>query len=196
VKKILLSGMALALLALACGEEESITEPEPANTPGDVIITLEKAFNQRNVNYLKAAISEDFVFYFDPDDIGQNPPGSNYVIPEYWSYAEFRSYAQSLFERAFSVTISIPTGAIGEPDPEATTYKAENISIKLLVMIDRVNGYTCDQGYCDFEFGTYYNSTGTRLWRLVKWEDFTSVADDSYVSPAPASLGKILAMYK
>ena len=196
MKKIITAAIALTLLVAACGEEEGITEPEPANTPADVIGTLEIAFNQLSIRYLKSAISENFVFYFDPDDVGQHPPGSSYVIPEYWSYTEFLLYVQRLLERAYSVNISIPSSAIGEPAPEERLYKARNINISLLVMVDRVNGYICNQGYCNFEFRTYYNSTGTRLWRLVKWEDYTSVNADSYASPASASLGKILAMYK
>ena len=196
MKKILLLGIALTLLLVACGEEEGVTEPEPENTPVNVIEALDIAFNQRTVEYLKSALAPDFCFYFDPDDVGENPPGSSYVIPEHWSYAEFRSYAQSLFERAHTVAISIPTGTIGVPRAGETTFKAENVNVTLFVMVDERNGFLSDRGYCDFEFGTYYTTSGRRLWRLAKWEDYTSVAGDSHGSPASASLGKILAMYK
>ena len=86
--------------------------------------------------------------------------------------------------------------SVGEPDPNATIYKAENINIKLLVMVDEVNGYLADTGYCNFEFERYDGSEGEKFWRLTKWEDFTSVAGDSFPACEPTSLGRILALYK
>jgi hypothetical protein len=196
MKKILLSGMALTLLLVACGEEEGVTPPPPENAPADVIKNVEISFNQRNISYLKNSLRSDFCFYFDPDDVGQSPPGSHYVIPESWSYTEFYQYVETLYENAYMVTLSIPTAQIGTPGPAETAFRAENVELTLLVMVDEKYGYICDRGYCDFEFGLYYNESRDRFWRLVKWKDYTSVAGDSYASPEPTSLGKILALYK
>lgn len=198
----LAAALALAALALAgCRPPvDDGYEPPPIpeyTSPAKVLKAVQISFNQRNVAYLKASLSEGFVFYFDADDVGHNPPGgSNYVIPESWDYTVFWQAVKRLFENTYSVSLTISTSGLGEPDPNATTFKADNVNIKLLVMVDRVNGYISDQGYCNFEFRTYYNSTGTRLWRLVKWEDYTSVAGDSRGSPASASLGEILSIYK
>jgi len=104
VKKILLSGMALTLLALACNED-TVTVNEDyrllPTSPVQVLKNVEVAFNRRDVNLLKGMLSEGFVFYFDPDDVGQNPPGvPNYTIPESWTYKEFITCVGKLFRKA------------------------------------------------------------------------------------------------
>ena len=137
MKKILLSGMALTLLVVACGEEEGHKEqPIPEYTsPAKILKTVQISFNQRNIVYLKAALSPNFVFYFDPDDVGQNPPGgSKYVIPERWTYTEFWQAVDKMFEFAYGISLTIPAGEIGTPGPEETTYDAKNVNIKILVL--------------------------------------------------------------
>jgi len=123
-------------------------------------------------------LSKNFVFYFDPDDVGQNPPGSQYEIPESWSYTEFWMVVNNMF---------------GENE---TKYRAENVSINLLVMVDELNGYLADQGYCNFAFESYTSETGKRCWRLTGWWDRTAVFADERLGVAPASVGKVLAVFK
>ena len=152
-------------------------EPPVMNSPVNVLKTVEIAYNQREIEYYKDALSETFVFYFDPDDVGQNPPGgSKYVIPETWSYTLDWQATHNMFQKAFSISLTIPTVNVGEPDPEATTYRAENINIKLLVMVDEINGYIADTGYCNFEFEKYKNEFNEDRWRLRKWWDNTAAS--------------------
>ena len=145
---------AAALLAVSCVEEGGTT-PGPtypeATSPANVLKNVELSFNQRNAGLLDGVLSKGFVFYFDPDDVGQHPPGGGYIIPESWSRAEFTGAVSNMFKKAYSVSLSIPTASVGEPDPNETTYDAENINIKLLVMVDELNGYIADNGYCNFE---------------------------------------------
>lgn len=168
-----------ALLFTGClfspPEEEDPEAPPVMNSPANVLKTVEISYKQRNIEYYKAALSDNFVFYFDPDDVGQSPPGSGYIIPETWSYTSDWQATDKMFEKAFSISLTIPTGGVGTPDPEATTYKANNISIKLLVMIDELNGFIADQGYCNFEFEKYKNESNADRWRLTKWWDNTGV---------------------
>ncbi len=189
-----------ALLALSCGEEEGITRPRIPVTnpvyPADVIENVEHSFNQKDIDLLKRCLSPDFVFYFDPDDVGQNPPGSTYIIPESWSYTEFWIVARNIFERAFSISLYIPANQIGTPDPGQNKYRAEDVSISLLVMVDEYNGFIADSGYCNFAFEAYYNEKKGKRWRLTGWWDFTSAYADGMPNLVPTSLGKILAMYK
>jgi hypothetical protein len=143
------------------------------NSPANVLKTVEIAYNQRNIQYYKDALSGDFVFYFDPDDVGQNPPGSGYVIPETWSYTSDWQATFNMFQKAFSISLTIPTKNVGTPEPEATKFSADNVNIKLLVMIDELNGYIANQGYCNFEFEKYQNELNEDRWRLTKWWDNT-----------------------
>lgn len=200
MKKALVASAVVALLALACGEEEGITRPRvpvPNTTsPADVLKTLEAAFDQRDTDFLKACLSRDFVFYFDPDDVGQNPPGKSYEIPESWSYPEFWLVGRNMFNRAYSVNLWIPAERAGTPGPGETGHKAGNIPISLLVMVDERNGFIADNGHCDFAFKVYYNEQKEKRWRLTEWWDFTSEYADGTPGLVPASLGQILAMYK
>ena len=197
MKKIIPLAGAVALLALSCGEEEGVTPPPPAHTPVDVIESVELSFNQRDIETLKKSLSRDFVFYFDPDDVGQHPPGKpQYIIPESWSYTGFWKAVGNMLQKAYSIKLSIPTSQIGAPGPGQTTYKAENVSISLLVMVDENNGYLADQGYCNFAFESYVNDKKENRWQLVGWWDYTGTAGDFYSAAKPASLGIILALFK
>ena len=77
-----------------------------------------------------------------------------------------------------------------------TKYKAENISISLLVMIDELNGYRADIGYCNFEFERYESAGGKKYWRLTGWWDRTSSGYDKNPGVEPASLGRVLSLFR
>ena len=200
MKKIILLVIALTLLALACNED-TVTVNEDyrllPTSPANVLKNVERAFNRRDINLLKGMLSENFVFYFDPDDVGQNPPGvPNYEIPEWWTYTTFWQAVSRMYTNAYSISLTIPTAGFGEPAPSEETYKAENISIKFLVMVDEENGYLADHGYCDFEFERYDGEEGRKFWRLTKWWDRTATSSDANPGVSPASFGKVLALYR
>jgi hypothetical protein len=186
------------LLALSCVEEGG-TGPSPegppeATSPANVLKCVEISFNRPDIKIITDVLSENFVFYFDPDDVGQHPPGSQYVIPESWSCAEFKGVMTKMYRKAFSISLTIPTGKVGTPDPNETTYRVENIAVQLLVRIDELNGYIAN-GYCNFAFERYDGKEGEKLWRLTKWWDNTAVPGDAKPGVSPASLGRILALY-
>ncbi len=165
-------------------------------SPATVLKAVQISFNQRNIDYLKKSLSPDFVFYFDPRDVGASPPGKpGYKIPESWSYAEFTEAANRMLHTAYSISLFVPVGPLREPGENETTYKAENVTISLLVMVDEVDGFMIDKGFCDFAFEAYYNEQKEKRWRLTGWWDHTSGGYDESAEVAPASLGKLLALY-
>lgn len=174
------AGAAVAALALTgclfSPPEEQPAEPPPEMTsPANVLKVIEIAYNRTDIDLYKSALSTNFVFYFDPRDVGQSPPGKpSYTIPESWSYTEDWGATYNMFERAYSIDLSIPTNRVGEPEPEENIYEADNIGISLLVMVDELNGYIANTGYCNFEFEKYQNEHGQDRWRLTKWWDRTS----------------------
>ncbi len=199
MKKVIIASVTVALLTLACGGEEGVTPRVPdrlePTAPANVLRNVEISFNQRDVNLLKAMLSPNFVFYFDPRDVGKNPPGSTYIIPESWSYVEFWNALQNLFNHAYSINLSIPTGRVGTPGENETTYRADNITLSLLVMIDDLNGFIVDHGYCNYEFERYEGAGGKKYWRLTGWWDRTSEFFDEYPGVTPTSFGKVLALF-
>ena len=200
MKKVIIGFVVIALLGLACGDEESVTPGPPdrvePTSPVYALKSVEISFNQCNVGVLKGMLSENFVFYFDPRDIGLNPPGSEYVIPESWSYTEFWHAAKNMFNQAYSINLSITTNGVGTPGENETTYRAENVKISLLVMVTELNGYIADGGYCNFEFERYDAASGKKYWRITEWWDRTSEHMDAYPGASPTSLGKVLAIYR
>jgi len=199
MKKMVTLATAVALLALSCGDEEGVTPQEPdrykPTSPVNVLENVELAFNNRDIDLLKAMLSTTFIFYFDPDDVGQHPPGSQYRIPGGWSYTEFWRVADNMFTKAYSISLSIPTDQIGTPGENETTYRADNVSINLIVMVDELTGYQANQGYCNYEFEKYTGEEGKKCWRLTKWWDRTAVFADGSLGVKPTSFGRILAMY-
>ncbi len=200
MKNVLIGLIVIAFLALACGEEEGVTKPGPERleptTPAYVLKNVEMSFNQRDINLLKVMLSEDFTFYFDPRDVGKSPPGSQYVIPESWSYTEFWQAVNNMFTRAYSIDLKIPTHRVGTPAENETTYRAENINLSILVMIDDLTGFIADNGYCNFEFERYEAASGKKYWRLINWWDRTSQFYDANPGVSPTSLGRILSLYR
>ncbi|HUV86624.1 MAG TPA: hypothetical protein VMX79_05875, partial [bacterium] len=76
------------------------------------------------------------------------------------------------------------------------TYRADNITLSLVVMIDELNGFIADNGYCNFEFERYDSTAGKKYWRLTKWWDRTCGGYDEYPGVAsPSSFGRVLAIY-
>jgi len=63
-------------------------------------------------------------------------------------------------------------------------------------MVDEVNGFIADTGYCDFEFEQYRGKEFQKFWRLTKWWDNTSFGADAYPGVAPQSLGKVLTVFR
>jgi hypothetical protein len=199
IRKIITAAAALAAWALAgCGETvvDGDGPPIPAYTsPATVLKAVQISFNQRDIEYLKQSLSPNFIFYFDPRDVGESPPGRNYIIPKSWSHDEFLNGANNMLQKAYAIDFSINTTGVGTPGEKETTYKAEGVTISLLVMTDEYNGFIVDGGYCDFAFERYATEKGERLWRLTGWWDHTSGGHDEGAAVGPGSLGRVLAMY-
>jgi hypothetical protein len=195
--------LALALAAplfLACTEEEFADDerarPE-ATAPAKVLTNVRISFNQRNLNVLDELLAGEFYFYFDEDDVGENPPGLLwYIIPETWNRDELLGALGNMYVLAYSIDLTIPTGGVGEPDAGAEAYHAEGVPVTFTVMVDDLTGYTSNQGSCDFEFEKYTNQSGETRWRLTGWWDNTRVDADGLQGTEPASLGGILAFYR
>ena len=197
MKRMLSLAAALALLGLACfNEEESTPAPkqfEPSS-PVNVLKNVELSFNRRDANLLSAMLGPGFVFYFDPRDVGSHPPGSEYIIPESWNRGEFLEAVNDLYKKAFRVSLSITTDNVGEPRPEETEYQAENVPAELLAMIDELNGFIADSA-STFEFERYVAEGGGKYWRLTEWQDRGRFYDEAPAAGVPSTVGRVLALF-
>jgi len=190
--------MLTALAFTGCDETvvDGKTPPVPEYTsPAKVLKAVQISFNQRSIDYLQKSLSPEFIFYFDPRDVGRNPPGGRYVIPESWSYDDFTNGAHRMLETAYSISLFVPVAPLRAPGENETTYRADNVQISLLVMVDELNGFKIDKGFCDFALEKYATEQGEKRWRLTGWWDRTSELLDGHAGTAPGSLGKVLALY-
>jgi hypothetical protein len=166
-----------AVVALATG---CLFSPPGAETGGEaheptepkyVLQNIALSYNQRDTDLYKKSLSPNFIFYFNPLDVGEEVGG--YKIPVSCNYEEDWHATKNMFEQAESISLSIPIDKVGTPLPEADTHRADNISIYLLIYQTPDSGYKVETGYCNFEFEKYYDG-GKAYWRVVRWWDFTT----------------------
>jgi len=162
------------------------------STPAGTIELIEDYITERDIEELDKCLIADFKFYFDDDDVGKQV--GEYTIPESWTSADFLSAVSRAFDNAYSIDISITSANVGEPGSDDTTYTAENVQIRFLVLVDTVNGYLA-QGFVTFEFAVEYNEKNEKEWVVTTWRDFTSPAESGGRSVTEASFGEILAMF-
>ena len=198
MKKTITLAAAVALLALSCGEEEGVTPQEPdrlaPTSPANVIKNVELAFNNRDINLFKDMLSENFVFYFDPDEVGRRPGGKR-RIPRSGSYTDIVRSVNDLFETAYSISMSIDMRSVGDPGPAETTFRADNIKVTLIVNDDELKGFTYDR-YGNVEFEKYRADAGENYWRLRKWWDRADPGYGEYPTSLRPSPGTPPATFK
>jgi len=190
MRTTLVVGLALTVLLsfTACDDG---TTPTLGNTPAQVLRSLIYAFNSRNIGTLGNALVSDFTFYFDEDDVGKQI--GDYVIPESWGKDEFTVVAGYMFEQAHTIEMEIDTSNVGAPGDDDNIYFARDIEVRLLVMVDAVNGYLAD-GVCDFEF-VDVESGEPDNWVISNWQDRTWPTVSGGRNVTPASVGFILAVF-
>ena len=165
-------------------------------SPAKVLKTVQLSFNEIYIDYLKKTLSPTFVFYTDPGEIGRaKPDGNSRRPPPCYNYTEFWNIAHILFNEAYDISLSIHTGRVGEPAPEENTYRADNIDLALLVMVDEKRGYLA-QGYCAFEFEKYRDEQGRDLWRITNWWDKTEGGGEAPAGVERVPLWYILSLYE
>jgi len=192
MKRIITLAAALALLAFACGDEEGVTPQEPdrlsPTSPANVLENVELAFNNRDLNLFKDMLSENFVIYFDPDEVGRRP-GAKRPIPESWSYTEIVRRVNDLFETAYYISMSIDKRNVGDPRPAETTFRADNIKVTLIVKETELEGFTYER-YGNVEFEKYRADAGVNYWRITKWWDRARPGYGEYRTSLRPSPGK------
>jgi len=202
VNKVIIASVAVALLALSCGEEEGITRPGPEPkgervepvTPGAVLRNFKEGFIYRQYRIVNISLRDNFLFFFDPREVGQKVPYRNYVIPKSWDRDAFMQAVKVLLGGAYALDFAISTEGLGEPGPGATLHEAENITLTLRVMVNELESYLADQGSVDLEFESYISANGKKYWQLKTWRDHTYPPYGD-LGVERASLGKILAIY-
>lgn len=190
----------LAAVALGCGDKTVINGDKPTEidyaSPAKVLKTVELSFNEKNVEYLKEALSPNFIFYSDPKEEGRPDPRHNAPRPPpCYSYTEFWNVAYDMFNQAYDVSFSVDVGGVEEPAPEENGYSAGNVELTLLVMAEEKRGYVA-RGPCGFTFEKYRDEQGRDLWRIHDWYDKTEGGGEAPEGVERVPLWYILTLYE
>jgi len=191
MRPIIILTVIFVLTTLVACKDDTITPN--GNTPAYVLELVEESFNRQGISVLDGVLSTDFVFYFDPNDVGTNI--GDFSIPVSWDRDSHMEACGNMFEHAYSIDFNIVTTGIEDPEEGTTTFVANNVWIDIIVMIDPGFGYG-PEGFCDFGF-TNDTSAGYDDWKVNAWYDKTAVAGSAGLSSntMSASLGVILAMF-
>ena len=162
------------------------------STPAGTVELIEDSLTERDIDELGKCLTADFAFHFDEDDIGKQV--GEYTIPESWTLDDFLNPVSRMFDNAHSIDISINSSNIGDPDPDDTSYTADNVQIQFLVMVDSVNGYLA-KGFVTFGFRAVYKEKNEKEWLVAAWRDFTSPTGSGGRNVEEASFGEILVRF-
>lgn len=177
-----------ALFLSACSDNPEETAPPGPYKPSEpkyALANVELAFNGKNAALLDRCLDPGYRFYFDVNDVGERTNG--YLIPEYWSRADFLGAAGNMFGRAYAVSMNNGWKAVGSPGPGENNYTAASVGLRFVVMVDANNGYMIDDGTCDYDFA----EVAAGEWRLTRWKDRSRECG----CVGETTLGRILASY-
>jgi hypothetical protein len=191
MKPITILTVIFTLTTLIACKDDTIT-PQ-GNTPAYALELVEESFNRRGISVLDGVLSTDFVFYFDPNNVGDEIEG--FIIPVAWGRDSHMEACSNMFSEAYSIDFDIVTESIEDPEEGATTFVTNDVQIDIRVMVDAVNGYRA-KGVCDFVF-VNDTSAGCDDWKVSEWYDKTASAGSVGLSATAteSSFGTILAMY-
>jgi hypothetical protein len=183
------------LLAFAACDETVIDDyyEWPPPSPAAIVESIEVSFNTRDIDDLKGCLASDFIFYFDPEDVGGGADG--YIIPESWRREEFLSAAETMFDVTYGVDISIDASEVDDPIINDKKYTAAGVPVRFLIMVDAVSGFFA-QGTFTFEFGGEYNAKHGNEWFVIAWRDFTAPDSKRYRNVKNMSFGEILVRFR
>ncbi|HUU57033.1 MAG TPA: hypothetical protein VMW93_06815 [bacterium] len=178
----------LAAFGLSCGDEDVVCENPPLypmTEPKYVLANVALAFNNPDPTFLGQVLDADFVFYFNPGDVGAELT-TGYVIPASWGRREFIRAAEKLITSAKSVSFKCPWDTIGTPGAGVSEYEARTVLV-FVVRVDDTRYYRAKGSY-----GYVFLKTPGVNWQLTAWRDYASY---HYVNGGEPNLGRILALY-
>ena len=187
---------AVFILVLGCDNALSPIDPyEGMDTPEDTLVKFETTFAETNENKSKgkeflSIFTDDFIFYFDEDDVGVSWPGIE--IPEYWELSDFSIAVESIFINSPKYTISVREEYIGDVPEGATDFETAEIWFDGLFYLDEQSA-TGPGGMVTFTFAKIDTGSGYS-WIITEWRDFTNYYS-SEGGRRPWTLGESLAYF-
>ncbi|MBD3400633.1 MAG: hypothetical protein GF399_09925 [Candidatus Coatesbacteria bacterium] len=148
------------------GGDEPPPEWQDPTTPEILIEDLEYTYNEADHLKYVELLHEDFVFYFDEEDVGGD-------IPSSWGYQDEIDATENLFEKAqaFNITLDlIIPGDYTDPEEGEDEMWVYDVAYDLRVRIDDTTYLAqATANYNCVVDGTV--DSGADRWRFLQWYD-------------------------
>jgi hypothetical protein len=174
---VLLAGLGCDLFRLPTNGNGGIGEWKEPTNPRAVIENIEFCYN--NVNYELYTIlldEENFVFYFDPEDVG-----GEHDIPPSWTYEDEIEATRNLFEAVglgnIDLVLVFDEEQNYDPGPDDLEFDINNVAYELVVY-----DADADQGpmtykakaHASFKLSKFQDDKGLVRWWLTLWWDIVA----------------------
>jgi len=148
---------------------------EWCSTPGKTLQELARVWTHHSeIDNYSTLLTEDYRFYFDPNDTGSLTPGTGYQIPQSWDRATDIEATGNMFAQAYNIRLDVlNAGDYDDPSIPGDFYRANNVLIQLFLWPDDADFYYFATGPCDFEFMKVGDE-----WLISAWYDRTGGTED------------------
>ncbi|HUT98725.1 MAG TPA: hypothetical protein VM054_06580 [bacterium] len=151
------------------GDDQS--EWQDPLTPRAVIEDIQWCYNNANGPFYGTLLDHDnFVFYFDPSDVG-----GDHDIPISWTYQAETTATQNLFIAvgAANITLTLDFSDSGdtEPGPYDTSFDISTVKYFLRVVVTEEDIIYQANEQANFELSKFPDDKGMDRWWLTKWWD-------------------------
>ncbi|MBD3371848.1 MAG: hypothetical protein GF403_03935 [Candidatus Coatesbacteria bacterium] len=159
---VIVSLLAIPVLLAGC---DTVTEPEDQvesdlTTVEGAILTLEQCWDLADLDAYAGVFTDEFIFYFDPQDV-------DHGLPPSWGLQDELDAAGNIFDivgaNNIELTLTMPDG-FDEPEDDTCTVNGVAYEIRVTHPDDDI--IYAAQGMCNFSLD---RSDGE--WRFTTWYD-------------------------
>ncbi|MBU1702687.1 MAG: hypothetical protein KJ970_04515 [Candidatus Eisenbacteria bacterium] len=176
-----------AMLLVSCSDDPKKPKPEPepvlqmqAGSWGEAISHFATAWETKNFELYDSLLTEDYIFYFSPEDI------ENQDIPPTWNLTQELGAVEALFADADveDVELNWVPGDMVNPETEGLDGKVLVTNIFLVVDVRDSQGELWNneiRGNVEFELKkmSYTTAFGDTVWKVARWKDLTTIRTKS-----------------
>jgi len=170
---VLFAGLGCDLFSIPKEPEDPVPEWQLPLTPRAVIEDIEWCYNNADGPSYTTLLDEDnFVFYFDPGDVG-----GDLDIPVSWTYDLEVDATQNLFYAvgAPNITLELTIDEDDEPGPYDIMFRLDDVAYELHVYVPEDDMNYIANAHANFELSKFEDDDGLMRWWLTKWWDKVTI---------------------
>ncbi len=121
-------------------------------TPGKTLESLAWVWtSNREIENYSALLTADYLFYWDPNDVGDVMPQTGYQIPQSWDRETDVQATGNMFAQAYDIRLQVlNAGDFDDPSIPGDYYRADNVLLQFYLWSDGPDSAVLATGPCDF----------------------------------------------